>query len=348
MNLDLFNYKLPEKLIATKPASPRDHSRLLVFDRKSQEIKLQKFFNITQYLQAGDLMIFNNTKVFPARIFGQKTETGGKIEILLLKNLMSKLWQVLIGGKHLKPGLKLRFKQGLEAEVIKPLEGKTWQVKFNFSGKQFNEIINKIGETPIPPYISSRLNCPISNLKSKYQTIYAQKTGSVAAPTAGLHFTKNLLNKIKNKGVDIEFITLHVGMGTFEPVSVNTIEKHQMHAEYVELKKSVIRKIRQAKQEGRRIIVVGTTSARTLEALAEEILNSKQIKDIKKEVNIFIFPGYKFNLVDAMITNFHLPKSTLLMLVSALIGREKTLELYNLAIKKNYRFYSFGDAMFLK
>ena len=170
----------------------------------------------------------------------------------------------------------------------------------------------------------------------------------MAAPTAGLHFTKNLLNKIKNKGVDIEFITLHVGMGTFEPVSVNTIEKHQMHAEYVELKKSVIRKIRQAKQEGRRIIVVGTTSARTLEALAEEILNSKQIKDIKKEVNIFIFPGYKFNLVDAMITNFHLPKSTLLMLVSALIGREKTLELYNLAIKKNYRFYSFGDAMFLK
>lgn len=341
MKLELFNYNLPKKLIANKPAQPRDHSKLLVFDRKNNAIKHDKYLNLDKYLTQNDVLVFNNSKVFPARLFGQK-ESGGKVEVLLLKKLDYEYdWEVMLRSKRAKIGLKLLFKQGLSAILVKRLSEKTWLLKFNKKGSQFNTIINKIGQIPIPPYIESKAKQ--SELKKQYQTVYAKQIGSAAAPTAGLHFTNRLLKKIKDKGCKIEYITLHVGLGTFEPVTTENIEDYKIHKEWVTVDKKTINNLTKYKKQGKRIITVGTTSVRTLEA----IMSKKQTTDFNDYVDIYIYPGYKFKFIDAMITNFHLPKSSLLMLVSAFIGRQQTLKLYKIAIKLRYRFFSFGDGMFI-
>lgn len=344
MRLSLFDYHLPKDLIAQQPIKPRDHSRLLVFNRRTDHIKHDRFFNLDKYLQKGDVLVFNNTKVFPARLWGKKT-TGGKMEVFLLKSLQGKVWEVLIGGKVRRTGLVIKFGKNLQCEVIKKLGNGIWQVKFNKTSKQVLSIANQIGSTPTPPYIKK-----LAKL-ADYQTIYAKKVGSVAAPTAGFHFTKRLFRQLKNKGVQFEYITLHVGYGTFQPVKVSNIKKHKMHAEYAEIDQSTIKRLIEAKKEGRRIIVVGTTTVRTLEA----VFRQPRSRDrgyprggFKGWLNTFIYPGYKFKFIDAMVTNFHLPQSTLLMLISAFVGRKKILNIYKKAIKKKYRFYSFGDGMLIK
>jgi len=347
MKLTLFDYRLPQALIANEPASPRDHSRVLIYDKNNDSVIHEKFYNIHKFLRKGDLLIFNNSKVMAARLYGGKT-TGGKIEILLLKDFEKGKWEAMIKGKNLKPEQILHFKVGLTAQLISKSSEKTWLLQFNFKGKKLNEIIEKYGQVPIPPYIQSQLTQ--SKLKTKYNTVYAKHSGSSAAPTAGLHFTPGLMKKIESVGVQSEYITLHVGMGTFESVMTEDIQDHSMHSEHVIVDLSTIKAIqsalkRQKAGEDVRIISVGTTTTRTLEALGSELFKAK--KKIEKDVNIFIYPGYKFKIVDAMFTNFHLPKSTLLMLISALIGREKVMVLYKLAIKLKYRFYSFGDSMFL-
>ncbi|HCC23264.1 TPA: tRNA preQ1(34) S-adenosylmethionine ribosyltransferase-isomerase QueA [Candidatus Falkowbacteria bacterium] len=348
MKVSDFNYHLPPTLIASHPATPRDSCKLLIYDSKEQKVTHQTFNHLPDYLRPGDLLILNDTKVRPARLHGFKAETGGKIEFLLLKNLGYGEWETMIRGHHLKPGSRVNFPSLLSAVLITKIDDKSWRVKFNVSEKKFEAILNRFGETPIPPYIHPSLKTTDAKLKSFYQTIYARQSGSAAAPTAGLHFTSRLLTKIKKQGIGVGFLTLHVGLGTFSPVTVDDVEKHQLHAEAIEIKSALIKKIRAVKKTGGRVIAVGTTSVRTLEALAPDIISTKPARTIKREINIFIYPGYKFKVIDAMITNFHLPQSSLLMLVSAFIGREKTLELYNLAIKKKYRFYSFGDAMFLQ
>jgi S-adenosylmethionine:tRNA ribosyltransferase-isomerase len=344
MKLSSFDYHLPENLIAQTPAEPRDHSRLLVYERKTGEIAHQHFFDLPKYLEPGDLLVFNDSKVLPLRIIGKKT-TGGRMEFLLLKNLNDFEWETIVGGGKQKAGLKIFFAAGLEATLIERLTEKSWQVRFNFSKSKLLKLLDKIGQVPTPPYIKSSLNT--SELKKKYQTVYAKYAGSAAAPTAGFHFTRELIEKIKEQGINTAFVTLHVGLGTFAPVSVEKIEDHEMHHEWGEVKKTVIKKILQTKKLGGRVIAVGTTSARILETLFSARKIDPQ-KDFQKETNIFIYPGYKFKIVDALITNFHLPKSTLLMLVAALIGREEALKLYKLAIRAGYRFFSFGDAMFIK
>jgi len=331
-----FSYHLPKELIAQQPIKPRDRSRLLVFNRRTDRIKHDQFFCLDKYLHQGDVLVFNDTKVFPARLWGKK-QTGGKIEVFLLKSLQGKVWEVLIGGKVRRTGLVIKFGKNLQCEVIKKLGDGIWQVKFNKAPKQVLSIANQIGSTPTPPYIKK-----LAKL-ADYQTIYAKKTGSVAAPTAGFHFTKRLLGRLKKKGVRFEYITLHVGYGTFQPVKVDNIKKHKMHAEYAEMDSKTIKRLLKAKKEGRRIIAVGTTTVRTLEA----VVKKKTGSSYKGWVNIFIYPGYKFRFIDAMITNFHLPQSTLLMLVSAFAGRKKVLEIYKKAVKKKYRFYSFGDGMLI-
>lgn len=346
MKLELFDYHLPKNLIAQVPQSPRDHSRLLILDRKSGKISHHKFFEVEKFLKAGDVLVLNDSKVIPARLWGRK-ETGGKLEVLLLKKISPKVWEVLMGGKGRREGLKINFKKSLKGEIIKKLPRGIWHLKFNYSGKKFDNILQKIGEAPTPPYIKQK-----SNLK-KYQTVYAQKEGSVAAPTAGFHFTKSLINKLKKKGVQFEFVTLHVGFGTFEPVRVDDIEKHKMHPEFVEVKRNVIRRLLQAKKEGRKIVAVGTTSVRVLETVFKnqtgrrELIRALPRGGFHGWINTFIYPDYKFKFVDALITNFHLPKSTLLMLVSAFAGRKRILKAYEIAKRKKYRFYSFGDAMLI-
>jgi len=353
MKTSLFNYHLPRELIAQQPKKPRDHSRLLVYNRKSKKIKRDYFYNLPRYVKDGDVLVFNNTKVFPARLWGKK-DTGGKMEVFLLKNIKGKIWEVLIGGKVRKAGLKIIFKGGLKCEVIKKLGDGIWQVEFNKSAKQVTKLADKIGSTPTPPYIKR-----LAKL-SDYQTIYAKRVGSVAAPTAGFHFTKRLLEKLKKQGVQFEYITLHVGYGTFQPVKVLDIKKHKMHAEYAEVDKGTIKRLLQAKKEGRRIVAVGTTSVRTLETVFGRTGHESPAYPrfgFKNWINIFIYPGYKFKFIDAMITNFHLPKSTLLMLVSAfakapadksaLAGIKQMLTVYKKAIQKRYRFYSFGDGMLI-
>lgn len=340
MKLSLFDYYLPRQLIAQSPAKPRDSSRLLVYNRKTKKVIHDHFYNIGKSLKAGDVLVLNNSKVFPARLWGRKT-TGGKMEVFLLKKVKGKIWEVLVGGKNRRVGLEIIFPRGLKCQIIKKLPVGIWRVSFNFSGRRFDNIISKIGSAPTPPYIKKK-----SNLKD-YQTVYAQKTGSVAAPTAGFHFTKSLMAKLKKRGVQFEYVTLHVGYGTFQPVKVGEIEKHKMHPEFAEADRNTIERLREAKKQGRRIVAVGTTSVRVLESVYRLRTTDYSPYGFRGWINTFIYPGYRFKFVDAMITNFHLPKSTLIMLVSALAGRKNILGIYQQAINKKYRFYSFGDAMLI-
>ncbi len=361
MRLADFDYHLPREQIAQEPIKPRDHSRLLVLAKKTGKIEHRHFYNLTDYLRPGDVLVMNNSKVIPARLIGRKKETNGKIEVFLLASVNSRLtsekieadsiWQCLVGGKGGKVGLEINFSLGLEAKIMENNHDGTWMVRFNKQNRAFMAIVKKIGQIPLPPYIDSASNEKIK--KKEYQTVYAdnKKSGSVAAPTAGLHFTPRLLKELTNKGVIMKYITLHVGLGTFAPVKEDDFTKHQMHREYVEVKARVIKEILKAKQTERRIIAVGTTTVRTLEAMAEEFLNAEdknlKIKNYSNWVNIFIYPPYRFKLIDGMVTNFHLPKSTLLMLVSALAGKKNIDLAYQEAIKENYRFYSYGDAMLI-
>lgn len=340
-----FNYLLPSELIAQKQIKPRDHSRLLLLNKKNGEITHKHFYDIVEVLNKGDLLVLNNSRVFPARLLGQKTETNGRIEIFLHKKINDNTWECLVGGR-VRVGVKIVFKHKqisneLLAEIIKNNEDGTWLVKFNLSGKSFFNIINKIGEVPLPPYIKrTRL---LEGDKNSYQTVFADvnKIGSAAAPTAGLHFTRDLLKKIESRGVKIVYVTLHVGLGTFAPVKTENINDHKMHSEYIEVSETTIKEILKTKKAGGRVIAVGTTSARTLESIILE--KQKQVQ----WTSIFIHPGYKFKVVDALITNFHLPKSTLLMLVSALASKKYIDSAYSEAISQKYRFFSYGDAMFI-
>lgn len=340
MKLNLFNYNLPRELIAQESAKPRDHSRLLIYDKKNNSVNHDHFINLDKYLKPTDVLVFNDTKVFQARLFGKK-ETGGKMEVFLLEKRKDRTWKVLIGGKIKQLGAKIYFLKGLYCKVEKKIDNGIWEVSFNKSHTETMKIAAKIGQTPTPPYVKK-----LTKL-ADYQTVYAKKTGSVAAPTAGFHFTKRLLNKIKSKGVEFEYVTLHVGYGTFQPVKVKDIKKHQIHSEYAEVNKATMTRLYQAKKEGCRIIAVGTTSVRVLEAVFKKT-KPISLKSCKGWLNIFIYPGYKYKFVDAMVTNFHLPESTLLMLVSAFIGRANTLAIYKNAVKLKYRFFSFGDGMLLK
>ena len=332
-----FDYQLPPELIAQTPVTPRDSSRLLVYDRQLDKVYHKHFYDIKQFLKKGDVLVRNNTRVLPARMFGY-TANGGKVEVLLLKRFNLNEWEVLVKpGKKAKPGAKLVFNQELSLEVIETIEQSgSRRVKFFYDGV-FEDVISRIGEMPLPPYITEKLND-----KERYQTVYAKVDGSAAAPTAGLHFTDNLIEEIKAMGVEIVDVLLHVGLGTFRPVKSEDILEHHMHSEYYEVDQHACDVINKAKKEGRRIIAVGTTSVRTLESVADQ---DGFLTATKGNTEIFIYPPYKFKCVDALITNFHLPKSTLLMLVSSLSTREKILELYNLAVKEEYRFFSFGDSM---
>ncbi|MFH1412709.1 MAG: tRNA preQ1(34) S-adenosylmethionine ribosyltransferase-isomerase QueA [bacterium] len=336
MRLSDFDYNLPKELIAKELNKPRDHSRLLILHKDSGKIEHKKFFNIIDYLKPGDVLVLNNSKVIPARLIGIRKDTGKKIEILLSKkNHEKEIWQCMCGSK-IKPGMVIEFENNLTAELIERDSLNTCLFEFNQKGQQFMKTIEKIGKVPLPPYIKRELN---DQDKEDYQTVYAEKKGSVAAPTAGFHFTKELLEKIKDKGVKIEYITLHVGLGTFLPVRTN-IKDHHMHSEWVEVSKQTIDIIKKAQ----RVIVVGTTSCRSLEAVWK---NNELNKDFADWVDIFIYPGYRFKITDALITNFHLPKTTLIMLVSALAGKENIDKAYMEAVEEKYRFYSYGDAMFI-
>ena len=342
-----FDYHLPLELIAQKPIRPRDHSRLLLLNKKNGAMQHRHFADIIDYLQPSDLLVLNNSKVFPARLIGSKAETGGAVEIFLHKKIGADCWECLAGGR-VREGLIINFARRLKAEIIKNNNDGTWQVKFNQSGAKFWQTIDKIGLVPLPPYI--KRNKKTASDKNNYQTVFADshKIGSVAAPTAGLHFTRNLLKKIKSRGVKIVYVTLHVGLGTFAPVKAEKISEHKMHSEFVEIKSQVIREILKIKKTGGRVIAVGTTSCRTLESLDWAEL-AKEIKPQTQSfwTDIFIYPGYRFQAVDALITNFHLPKSTLLMLVSALAGKRGIDRAYQEAVKQKYRFFSYGDAMFI-
>lgn len=340
MRLSLFDYKLPVNLIAKKQAKPRDHSRLLILDRQNKKIQHKHFYDLPDILNKNDVLVVNETKVFPARLQAKKI-TGGQAEILLLRPLTGSAWQAILGGRRLKVGDTLYLEHGLSAKIIKQEANKVWQVRFNCAGKKLEKIINNIGHTPLPPYIKTKDS---QKIKSDYQTIYAKKLGSAAAPTAGLHFTPRLLKKLRVKNIKIYKITLHVGLGTFAPVEVEDITKHQIHKEWAEIDKSTALALNQAKRQGAKIVAVGTTTARTLEALSD---NSGVLRSGAKWVDIYIYPGYRFRFIDDLITNFHLPQSSLLFMVSALAGRQLILQTYKKAIKLKYRFFSFGDAMFI-
>ena len=340
MKVTDFDYDLPEELIAQTPIQKRDMSRLMVLNRDKKTIEHKVFHDILDYLNPGDCLVINNTKVLPARLYGTKT-TGAKVEVLLLKQLQGDIWECIVRpGNKLKPGTAVTFKNGLlKAEILDIMEGGTRKVKFMYEGI-FNEILDQIGLMPLPPYIHEELK-----EKDRYQTIYAKYDGSAAAPTAGLHFTEELLKRIEAKGVNIARVTLHVGIGTFRPVKEENIEDHEMHSEHFYIKQEDVNKINKAKDEGKRVISVGTTSCRVLESIADE---NGHVAVCEDDTSIYIYPGYKFKCIDALITNFHLPKSTLLMLVSALAGREYILDAYKEAVKEKYRFFSFGDAMFIE
>ena len=340
MDVKDFWYNLPEELIAQVPITKRDESRLLVLDRERKTIEHKIFKDILDYLKPGDCLVRNNTKVLPARIYGKK-ETGANVEFLLLNNIEGDIWESIVRpGNKLHVGTKVIFGDGLlTAEILEVMEGGTRKVKFTYNGI-FNEILDQIGLMPLPPYIHEELK-----EKDRYQTVYAKHQGSAAAPTAGLHFTDELLEKIKEKGVEIANVTLHVGIGTFRPVKVEKIEDHHMHTEHYYIKPEDVEKINRTKQNGGRIISVGTTSTRVLESIANE---QGLVREVEGDTNIFIYPGYKFKCVDALITNFHLPESTLLMLVSALAGKDYIMNAYGEAVKEKYRFFSFGDAMFIQ
>lgn len=334
-----FFYELPEELIAQTPAEPRDSSRLLIYDRKNKTITHKHFYDIVDYLHAGDVLVINNTKVLPVRLYGNKEKTNGKIEFLLLKRIDLKTWQVILKpGRIAKPGSKFHFGDRLSATVKDIIDGGMRVVEFEYDGV-FEDILNDIGEMPLPHYIKKQ----IEN-KERYNTVYAEFNGSAAAPTAGLHFTKELMQKLRDKGVIFTEVLLHVGLGTFRPVKAEDITEHKMHSEYYEISADAAEEINRAKREGRRVIAVGTTSVRVLETCADA---DGMFKAGFGETDIFIYPGYKFKAVDGLITNFHLPESTLIMLVSAFMGREEALEMYKTAVKEKYRFFSFGDSTFI-
>ena len=339
MKVSEFNYDLPEELIAQHPIEKRDESRLMVLNRKNQTIEHRKFKDIIEYLEPGDCLVRNNTKVIPARLYGKK-ETGANVEFLLLNQIQGDIWEVIVRpGNKLHIGAKVFFGQGiLEAEILDVMPGGTRKVQFSYQGI-FNEILDQIGLMPLPPYIHEELK-----EKERYQTVYAKYEGSAAAPTAGLHFTPELLKRIEEKGIEIANVTLHVGIGTFRPVKEETVENHHMHSEHYYIKKEDVDKINQAKQNGKRVIAVGTTSCRVLETIADE---RGRVKETEGDTQIFIYPGYHFKILDGLITNFHLPQSTLLMLVSALAGKEYIMKAYEEAVKEKYRFFSFGDAMLI-
>ena len=340
MKVTEFDYELPEELIAQTPIEKRDESRLMVLNRKEHTIEHKTFKDIIDYLEPGDCLVRNNTKVIPARIYGKK-ETGANIEFLLLNNIEGDIWETIVRpGNKLHIGTKVIFGDGLlTAEILDTMPGGTRKVLFTYEGI-FNEILDKIGLMPLPPYIHEELK-----EKDRYQTVYAKYEGSAAAPTAGLHFTKELLEKIEQKGIDIANVTLHVGIGTFRPVKEDTVEAHEMHSEHFYIKQEDCDKINKAKKNGKRVIAVGTTSCRVLETKA----NQEDVTEepIENDTQIFIYPGYKFKCIDGLITNFHLPQSTLLMLVSALAGKDYIMKSYNEAVKEKYKFFSFGDAMFI-
>ena len=335
-----FYYDLPEELIAQDPLEDRTASKLLVLDRKTGAVKHKIFSDVIDYLNEGDCLVINNTRVIPARLIGEKEGTGGKVEVLLLKRRANDVWETLVKpGKKLRPGAKITFGDGrLRAEVLEVVEEGNRLVKFYYEGI-FEEILDSLGEMPLPPYITHKLED-----KEMYQTVYAKFDGSAAAPTAGLHFTKELLNKIEEKGIKIASITLHVGLGTFRPVKVDDVNNHHMHTEWYEVNAEAAEIINETKRNGGRVICVGTTSCRTIESVADE---NGYMKAKTGETDIFIYPGYKFKVMDGLITNFHLPESTLVMLVSAFAGKENVLSAYETAVKERYRFFSFGDAMIL-
>lgn len=339
MNVSDFYYDLPEELIAQTPIEKRDESRLMVLNREDQSIEHKKFKDIIDYLEPGDCLVRNNTKVIPARLYGKKA-TGAKIEFLLLNQIEGDIWESIVRPGHkLKPGTEVEFGDGLlKATVLDIMSGGTRKVEFKYDGI-FNEILDKIGLMPLPPYIHESLKD-----NDRYQTVYARYEGSAAAPTAGLHFTPELFEKLKQKGVEVANVTLHVGIGTFRPVKVENVEEHHMHSEHYYIKQEDVDKINNAKKNGKRVIGVGTTSCRVLETIADE---KGFVKPTEGDTQIFIYPGYKFKCLDGLITNFHLPESTLIMLVSALAGKEYIMRAYNEAVKERYRFFSFGDAMFI-
>ena len=340
MDVKDFYYDLPEELIAQDPLEKRSNSRLMILDKKSGDVTHRHFYDIKEYLRPGDCLVINNTRVIPARLYGEREETGGKVEILLLKRKSDDVWETLVKpGKKARIGTRLTFGGGLlKGQVIDIVDEGNRLIRFSYEGI-FEEILDQLGQMPLPPYITHQLKD-----KSRYQTVYAKHDGSAAAPTAGLHFTQELLQEIQDMGVTIAHVTLHVGLGTFRPVKVDTIEEHHMHSEFYVVEEEEAKKINDTKKNGGRVICVGTTSCRTLESATGE---DGILKAGSGWTDIFIYPGYRFKILDCLITNFHLPESTLVMLVSALAGREHILNAYQEAIKERYRFFSFGDAMFI-
>ncbi|WP_216829124.1 tRNA preQ1(34) S-adenosylmethionine ribosyltransferase-isomerase QueA [Alkalihalobacterium elongatum] len=342
MNVNDFDFYLPEELIAQTPLLDRTASRLLVLDKKTGEIKDRHFYEIVDFLNEGDCLVLNDTRVLPARLYGVKEDTGAKVELLLLKQLEGDTWETLVKpGKKVKEGTTLVFGEGKLRGICKQsLEHGGRIIEFEYEGI-FHEILDSLGEMPLPPYIKEQLED-----QDRYQTVFAKHRGSAAAPTAGLHFTDELLEKLREKGVHIAFITLHVGLGTFRPVSVESIEEHEMHAEFYQMTEGTAMLLNQVREQGGKIVAVGTTSARTLETIASQ--NDGKFATASGWTDIFIYPGYKYRGIDSLITNFHLPKSTLVMLVSALAGRDNILSAYEHAVRNKYRFFSFGDAMFIR
>ena len=341
MNVEEFDYDLPESLIAQTPLKARDQSRLLVLGRNSGNIEHKHFKDVINYLETGDTLVLNDTRVMPARLFGLKEETGAKVEMLMLTRIENNDWEVLLKpAKRIKVGNKLSFGEGkIIAECIEELDQGGRIMRLHYEGI-LEERLNELGEMPLPPYIKERLDDP-----DRYQTVYAKESGSAAAPTAGLHFTDELLDEIRAKGINIAFITLHVGLGTFRPVSVEDINDHEMHSEYYQMTQETANLLNQTKKEGHRIISVGTTSTRTLETIRRDY---NEFVAVSGWTDIFIYPGFEFKVVDAIITNFHLPKSTLIMLIAAFTSKDIILKAYNDAVSKEYRFFSFGDCMFIK
>ena len=340
MKVSDFYFDLPDELIAQVPLEKRDESRLMVVDKATGNIEHRKFKNIIEYLEEGDCLVLNDTRVMPARLYGHKEETGAKMEFLLLRRIEKDTWEILVRpGKRAKVGNRFDFGNGkLKAEIIEVLENGNRIVRFEYEGI-FEEVLDALGEMPLPPYITEKLQD-----KERYQTVYSNEVGSAAAPTAGLHFTEELLEEIKKRGINVAFVTLHVGLGTFRPVKTENVEEHEMHSEHYYMSQETADIINKTKANGKRVIAVGTTSNRTLESIADE--NGK-VMEKSGYTSIFIYPGYKFKVVDALITNFHLPESTLIMLVSAFANRDIIMNAYEEAVKERYRFFSFGDAMFL-
>lgn len=341
MKVDLFDFDLPEELIAQTPLEDRSSSRLMVLNKQTGALEHSIFKNIKTFLKKGDCLVLNDTKVLPARLFGEKDETGAKVEVLLLTQKEGDAWETLVKpAKRIKKGTRIHFGNGLLSAVcVEELDHGGRILDFHYKGI-FYEILDRLGEMPLPPYIKAQLDD-----QDRYQTVYARERGSAAAPTAGLHFTEELLEELKEDGIHLAFITLHVGLGTFRPVSVEDIDQHEMHSEFYQMTEETADLLNKVRKSGGRIISVGTTSTRTLETIAQE--SDGQFQAMSGWTNIFIYPGYEFKAIDGLITNFHLPKSTLIMLVSSLAGRENVLHAYNVAVKERYRFFSFGDAMLI-